>query len=181
MSCLLCTQSCSDVYVCLVYNVKVQSVKFYLLINLPLLISRVVYLVILLRQFLLFGFWGLKFLLMGIYLVGKKTILRLRGHCGHVYKTQVLVVTPGLLLKHTKYFYNLQYYLVLKFGVFWNSLLSYRDVNPLILMKRCYLSLTFLNPFLDYIVVHLMLLFISCLIFLPCFPLVLNKLRPYWP
>jgi hypothetical protein len=118
---------------------------------------------------------------MGIYLVGKKTILRLRGRCGHVYKTQALVVIPGLLLRHTKYFYNLQYYLVLKFGVFWNSLLSYKDVNLLISMKRCYPLLTFLNPFLGYIVVHLMLLFISCLIFLPCFLLVLNKLRPYWP
>ena len=181
MNCLLYTLSCNVVYLCLVYNAKVRNVNFYLLINLRLLILLVVYLVILLRLFLLFGFWGLKFLLMAIYLIGKKTILRLQGHCGHVYKTQVLVVTPGLLLKHTKYFYNLQYYLVLKFGVFWNSLLSYRDVNPLILMKQCCLSLTFLNPFLDYIVVHLMLLFISCLIFLPCFPLVLNKLRPYWP
>ena len=118
---------------------------------------------------------------MGIYLVGKKTILRQRGHCGHIYKTQALVVIPGLLLSNTKYFYNLQYYLVLKFGVFWNSLISYKDVNILISMKQCYPSLTFLNPFLGYIVVYLMLLFISCLIFLPCFLLVLNKLRLNWP
>ena len=44
LSCLRCMQSCNDVYVCLVYNVKVLNVKCYLSINLLLLISLVVYL-----------------------------------------------------------------------------------------------------------------------------------------
>ncbi len=162
MSCLLCTQSCSDVYVCLVYNVRVLNVKYYRLANPLLLILPVVYLELPLRQFLPFGFQGLKSPLMGVSLVGRKIILKRRGLYGTAYKIQALDVIPGHLLNHTKYFYSLHYCLVLKSGVFQNYLVLFKDANHRILTKPCNQLSIFLKLFFGFTLVHSMHLFISC-------------------
>ena len=49
LNCLPYSQSCNDVYVCLVYNVRVLNVKYYRLANPLLLILPVVYLELPLR------------------------------------------------------------------------------------------------------------------------------------